>query len=173
MAGREWLIWDAATAAARSDVEEAVAAFASIDTPAGEDAARWLRDDALHNDGSTRTRLLMNEGRVAGFFALCAAEVRLRADEVEVLGLPPGRHPLPAILLAWIARHRDGGVTGYELMRMAFGIARRVRTEIGAVAFVLDPRDVAVAGLWRAPPYGFRPSSGGSRRLWLPLSPES
>ncbi len=172
MTTREWIIWDASTAAARTDIVAAVEAFESIGTPAGNDAARWLRVDALANDGSTRTWLLLAEGRVEGYVALCAGQVDLAATDVAALGLPPGRPRLPAILLAWIARHRQSSVSGKELIDIAYGIAQRVSRQIGAVAFALDPGDDAVAEIWRAEPYGFRTASRG-KRLWLPISPEA
>ena len=169
-AGREWIIWDDVTAQTRPDVAEAVAGFVSVETPLGERAGRWLREQALANDGSTRTRLLVSPGRIEGYIALCAGQVLLDATDVEALGLPAGRHPLPAIVLAWIARHRDGEVPGRELMDIAYAIARRVRGEVGAVALALDPGDDTIIELWRGPPYGFRPSARGDR-LWVPLSP--
>jgi hypothetical protein len=167
----EWLMWDSETAAARPDVVEAVADFVGLDVPLGADAAKWLRDQALANDGSTRTRLLVSAARVEGYIALCAGTVQVDASAVQALGLPAGRHLLPAVVLAWIARHRDTEVSGQELMDIAFAIARRTRREIGAVAFALDPGDEAVARIWRGRSYGFRPSTRG-RRLWVPLSAE-
>lgn len=169
---REWVIWDARAAAERPELVAAVAEFASLDTAAGAAASAWLREEALRNDGSTRTRLLLDGQRVEAYFALCAGQVRLARAEVESLDLPPHRLLLPAIVLAWIARHEHSSVRGLEVMQIAFAIAQRVSREIGAVAFVLDPRDDAVGRLWREPPYAFRPSSGGSDRLWIPLSGE-
>lgn len=166
----EWMVWDPATAAARPDVAAAVAAFVSLDTPLGTKAAAWLREDALANDGSTRTRLLVSRDRVEGYFALAAGQVDVDATAVQTMRLPAGRQRLPAIVLAWIARHRDSDITGMELIDVAYGIARRVRRDIGAVAMTLDPGDDAVARVWRGDPYGFRPARKG-RRLWVPLSP--
>lgn len=172
MAGREWLAWDETTAHQRPDVVEAVERFASLDVPLGDEAARWLREDALANDGSTRTRLLVAPQRVEGYVALCAGQVMLEARDVASLELPAGRSTQPAILLAWIARHRDSNVSGTDLMDVAFAIARRVSRDVGAVAFCVDPGDEAVARVWRAAPYGFRPAKKGSR-LWVPLNPWS
>jgi hypothetical protein len=78
---------------------------------------------------------------------------------------------MPAIVLAWIARHRDRSAAGRELMGFALGRARIVARAVGAVALVLDPKDEEVGRLWRAPPYNFRSSSQERRRLWMPLSP--
>ncbi|HEV2813743.1 MAG TPA: hypothetical protein VGW10_10875 [Solirubrobacteraceae bacterium] len=172
MSRQEWLVWGAETAAARPDLAKAVAEFVSLDVPLGVEAARWLREEALVNDGSTRTWLLVGEERIEGYFALCAGQVDLTATDVATLGLPSGRHRLPAIVLAWIARHRDTAVSGGALIEIAYGIAQRVSQQIGAVAFALDPGDDAVARVWRGEPYGFRPAGSGNR-LWIPLSLEA
>jgi hypothetical protein len=152
--------------------QAAITAFRSIDTPMGEEAARWLREDAVANDGSTRTYALFGEQGVEGFFALAATEVLLGRGEVDALGYP-ARVRQPAVLLAWIARAADSSVSGDELLETAFGIARRAARDIGAIAFVLDPGDEHVAELWRR--RGFRDSrprwEGARTRLWAPLWP--
>jgi hypothetical protein len=165
-------MWNLATATTRPDVVDRVGRFVSLDTEAGAEAGRWLRESALANDGSTRTRLLLSETRIEGYFALCAGQTRLEAADVTALGLPPGRHQIPAVVLAWIARHRDGEVGGRELLTVAFGIARRVSREVGAAVFALDARDEAIGEVWQAPPYGFRRSTRERNRLWVPLTPE-
>lgn len=168
----EWLLVDAAIWADPGR-RSAIEAFRSLPTPMGEEAARWLREEAVANDGSTRTYALFGESGVEGFVALCASEVLLQRREVRELGLPE-RSRQPAILLAWIARAEDSTVTGGELLETAFGIARRAAREVGAAAFVLDPGDEHVAHLWRE--RGFRESrprwADAPRRLWAPLWPD-
>jgi hypothetical protein len=150
---------------------EQVKEFRSVDRPLGRAAARWLREDAADNDGSTKTYCLLGDDRLEGFFALCAGEVRLARRDVADLDVSI-RARQPAIVLAWIARHRDATEAGAVLLETAFGLARGVAQDIGAIAFVLDPGDDDIAARWAD--RGFRESlprwDGAPRRLWLPLN---
>lgn len=82
---------------------------------------------------------------------------------------------MPAIVLTWVARHRESSATGLELVETAFALARESAENIGVAAFVLDPWDEKVADIWRSDPYPFRDSEqklkGKPPRLWTPLNP--
>lgn len=170
----ELKLWTPKVAHAEPELLEAVAAFGSVDTAAGREASRWLREKALPNDPSTRTYLIVDEGQVEGFFACCAGTIRITQTEAADLGV--AHYPeLPAFLLAWIARRGDGSVTGEALMLAAYGLARWLSQSVGMVAFALDPLDDKVAAVWEAPPYGLqrcKPPKGRSRppRLYAPLT---
>jgi hypothetical protein len=168
------LIWRLLTPdalAADTQFAEQVKEFRSVDRPLGRAATRWLSEEAADNDGSTKTYCLLGSDRLEGFFALCAGEVRLNREDVSTLSVPI-RVRQPAIVLAWIARHRETPGAGAVLLETAFGLARDVARDIGAVAFVLDPGDDDIAAKWVA--RGFRESlprwEGAQRRLWLPLN---
>jgi len=148
----------------------AVDEFESLDNPLGRAATRWLREEAVANDGSTRTYALTRGAKLDGFFALSAAEVLLTRQEVADLNLPT-RVRQPAILVAWIARAKDAPGAGATLLEAAYGKGRRIAEDLGAVALVVDPGDDAVAGYWME--LGFRPSrprwEQAPPRLWVPL----
>jgi hypothetical protein len=168
----EILLWTPATAAERAAAPAAVQGFESLDTSAGRAAAAWLRDEALENDPATKTYLVFSEGRVEGFFACCGGAVLLTVEDAAGLRVPH-YEDLPAWILAWIARRRDGTVSGLQLMLTAYGLAREHARSLGLVALALDPLDDDVAALWRKAPYSFQtciPKRRGRRaRLWLPL----
>jgi hypothetical protein len=170
-----WAPWTPEVANQRPDLVEAVQGFQPLDHPAGQDAARWLRERALANDGSTKTYLLEHEGCVQGYFACCAGTVTLTRKDSRGLDVPY-RRQLPAFILAWVARHAEGSVPGIHLVVTAYGLARDLAQSLGRVAFALDPRDKRVARLWQDEPYGFQqcvtdPDDRTDRppRLWLPL----
>jgi len=62
---------------------EKVSAFESLSNPAGKEAARWLREDALDNDGLTKTRLLVTDERVEGYIATCYGTVTLTGSDAS------------------------------------------------------------------------------------------
>jgi hypothetical protein len=163
----ELVTWTPAVARSNPSLVEAVERFEGLDHQAGVDAATFLKKDALRNDPSTRTHLLVHDGRVEGFFALCNAIVRLSSTDAATLEVIE-RRELPATLLAWVAKRRDTETPGALLVAAAYGVAREAARSIGSVAFVLDSADEKVEHMWLAPPYGFRRSRRHGR-LWLPL----
>ncbi len=152
------------------ELRRLVEEFTPIERPLGHRAARWLREEAAENDGSTKTYCLAEEGRLAGFFSICAGEVRLSRKQVAELNVPI-RARQPAITMPWIARHRDATGVGPVLLETAYGLARRVARDIGALAFVLDPGDDELTEYWKG--LGFRESlprwDSAPLRLWVPL----
>jgi hypothetical protein len=82
---------------------------------------------------------------------------------------------MPATVLTWVARHREGSTSGLELVETAFALARESAENIAVAAFVLDPWDEKVAEIWRTDPYPFRDSEQKRTkkppRLWTPLNP--
>lgn len=167
-----WVVLSETTASA--EVQAAINAFEPLEHPGGLEAHRWLKEEALGQDGVTRTHLLIDQdsGRLLGYFACCADRVSLTEKSVLSLGLRTTRTTMPAFLLCWIARDRREDV-GLHLIATAYGMAQETAENVGMVAFALDPLDDAVAAVWMKEPYYFQESTtkrkGGPPRLWLPL----
>jgi hypothetical protein len=163
------------------DLEDAISKFESLETPAGEASARWLRNDALSDYPSTITHVLKVEDQVDGFFAISSDRIELKKDDRKRL---PHREssPIPspfqgASLISWIARHREGTTYGQEIMLYAISIALKVARLQGTPVVVLDPLDKATEPETTQrlmDRYSFRSAAapdGGGVRLWLPLHP--
>lgn len=172
-ASPRWVTLSRVTATA--ELIEAMDAFQPLDCPAGRAAAEFLSDEALTNSTMTRTHLLATDDRIEGFISLCSGSVQLSERSIRSLGLRTTRKTMPAIVLTWVARHRESPVTGRELVETAFALARESAKNVGVAAFVLDPWDEKVAEIWRNDPYPFRDSEQKRKRkpprLWTPLDP--
>lgn len=89
--------------------------------------------------------------------------------------LAPDASLLPtqgASLVAWLAKHRDAGTSGGQIMTYALSVAREAAKLQGAAAFVVDPFDDETAAMW-IERFKFKRSltrtPNGQRRLWAPL----
>jgi len=131
-------------------------------------ASVWLRGEALMAYATARTRLLVGEGRVAGFYSLASAQVALSQRDRRRLGVAPVQ--APAVLVAWIAKDTRADIDGKTLLLHAAATARRAATMQATSVLVVDPYDQETAVMWRGR-YGFRPAAGSAQggRLWLPL----
>ncbi|HWT94930.1 MAG TPA: hypothetical protein VN238_18180 [Solirubrobacteraceae bacterium] len=169
-----WFRLTPRTAREHPGILDLIAAFEPLDHPAGRRAAEFLRDDALRNHGSTVTHLLVGPKRIEGFIALNFTDVKLHEQQSSELGVPH-RRELPALKLAWIAKHRETEISGMALVFAAYLRAFTALTLGGVVALVLDPFDGDVAATWSGEPYAFRLSKekprgdGVPRGLWLPV----
>ena len=119
-------------------------------------------------------RLLLDRGRLLGFYALASGSAELTRSQRRELG-ESDRRTQPATILTQIARnaHSPDG-TGAQLLQHALAIARRSASEIAATVLALDPHDSDTAtGIKR---YGFRESAASApgndeqRRLWIRLT---
>jgi hypothetical protein len=171
-----WRRWTPQASEDEPVLGSAVDAFFAGDLPAGRAAEHWLKHHSLQNHPSTVTRLVILEGRVEGFYALCSAQVELRTSDRKKLGV---EHPVqPAALIAWIAKRCDARIPGELLFRHALAVAQEVAASQGAVVIVADPFDGASELVWLAEPYNFRrsrsdvPGGRGLKRLWKPLFPK-
>jgi hypothetical protein len=174
----DWYQWTPANAGsvAYEDIAQAIQQFESLDTKPGQEATRWLREDALLDHPSTITYVLMRDGRVDGYFALASSSVTLTQRHRR--GLQSGQvdYALPptqgASLIAWLARHRDAAQpTGRAIFVYALSVALKVAQMQGTVLIVLDPFDDEMARFWEQR-YSFRRSQtpgGNDVRLWVPL----
>lgn len=169
-----WVGWDH-TAKEDYELTQKVEDFEPLEHPAGIEAARWLKEDALDNDGMSRTRLLVTDERVEGFISTCYGTVELTGGGKKRLPVPGRlqRTQAPAFIVCWVARHRDSLISGKQLMLTAVGLAREAKRLGGLVALALDPHDEEVAMLWQREPWYFRKCKGkeGERppRLYIPI----
>jgi hypothetical protein len=177
-----WYQWTPANAdsAAYEDVAQAIAEFESLDTKAGREATRWLREDALLNHPSTVTYVLKSGTRIDGYFAVASGSVTLTQRHRKELA--PGQRDFAlsptqgASLIAWLARHKDkdGETPGQAIVLYALFVALKAAHVQGTPVAVLDPYDDETAKFWMDR-YGFRRSRtpwGNDVRLWVPLHPK-
>jgi hypothetical protein len=162
----EWVCWTRAEARRNPRLAQVVQEFEPLDFDAGRRAAEFLKEEALTNDGSTKTYVLVSNDRVEGFIAMCTCEVELIPKHSKEVGVPHRRR-LPGVLLTWVAKHRDATCDGKALVEVAYGLASEVAEKVGAVAFALDPMDEDIAKVWREK-YSFR-NTRDDRRLWTSI----
>lgn len=150
------------------ELRSVLAAFDAGKRPAAGAAADWLKTEALRSFQTARTRLLVAEGRVAGFYSLASAHVVLNQRDRRRIGVTPPR--VPAALVAWIAKDTGAEIDGKSLLLHAAATARRADVLQATAALAVDPFDQETAMMWRQR-FGFRPSSepADRRRLWLPM----
>jgi len=105
--------------------------------------------------------------RIAGFFTLSAATIRLaRLPPTWATQLP--EYPnLPATLLGRLARDQNfrGAGLGDLLLVSALRRALDSTTQVGSVAVVADPKNAGAEAFYQK--HGFR-NLGGGRRMFLP-----
>lgn len=148
------------------ELDEAIRSFEPVPGPAGESVAEWLAERALSEPQEATVRVRLSYGKVAGVYALCAAQVALSGEERAELG---GVHyrTQPAILLAQFARATQASGIGTELFGHAARTAQQALSYVGATVLVVDPFDEATDAYWRER-WGLRPSEQrvpGNRRL--------
>jgi hypothetical protein len=150
------------------ELRAVLAVFDAGKRPAANAAADWLKSEALRSWQTARTRLLIADSRVAGFYSLASAHVVLSQRDRRRLGVTPPR--VPAALVAWIAKDARAKVDGKSLLLHAAATARRVDALQATAVLAVDPFDQQTAMMWRQR-FGFRSSSepADRRRLWLPL----
>jgi hypothetical protein len=165
-----WLTLPSGAAQAPDELGAVLDDFDAGDRPAAVAAGAWLRGEAFGSHSTSRTRLLIADQRLAGFYALASAQVELSQRDRGRLGLDPVR--VPAALVTWIAKDKRAGIDGKELLLHATAMARRAAELQATSVLVVDPYDEETATMWRER-FGFRPSSESRtpKRLWLPLQP--
>jgi len=116
--------------------------------------------------GSSLTYVALSDAIVVGFYSLVVGEVRhADAPERVVKGMP--RHPIPLMILARLAVHRDwqGRRTGAGLLLDA--LRRTLQAaEIGGIrALAVHAKDESATSFYRH--FGFIPSPTDSRHLFM------
>jgi hypothetical protein len=153
-----------------SELRLALADFDAGGRAAAKAAGDWLQTEAVAAHQTSRTRLLIAAGRVAGFYSLASAQVELSQRDRRRADVAPVR--APAALITWIAKDRRAAIEGKLLLLHAVATARRAAELQATAVLVVDPFDEKTATMWRTR-YGFRPSAEARKpkRLWLPLEP--
>ncbi|MEX2375077.1 MAG: GNAT family N-acetyltransferase [Dehalococcoidia bacterium] len=104
----------------------------------------WIKRFALASQqaGSARVYVLLDGGRVVGFYALAAASVEL-AEAPPRFSKGVARPPIPVILLARLAvdRSQQGMGLGAALLKDALLRAVSASGEIGARAVLVHAKD--------------------------------
>jgi hypothetical protein len=172
LAGSEptWVTLPPPGAEVPDELRGALDAFDAGERPAAVAAGAWLRAEALGSYHTSRTRLLIAQHRVAGFYSLASAQVELSQRDRRRAGLDPVR--VPAALVTWIAKDRRAEIDGKLLLLHAAATARRAAELQATSVLVVDPFDEETAAMWRER-FGLRPSAEARKpkRLWLPLQP--
>jgi hypothetical protein len=78
---RAYVRVDERVVAALPELREAIRSFQPVPGPAGESVAEWLMERALSMPQEATVRVRLSHGRVAGVYALCAAQVALSREE--------------------------------------------------------------------------------------------
>ena len=153
-----------------NELRVALDAFDAGERPAALAAGSWLRTEALASHQTSRTRLLIADHRVAGFYSLASAQVELSQHDRRRVGVDPVH--VPATLVTWIAKDKRAEIEGKLLLLHAAATARRAAELQATSVLVVDPFDEETAAMWRKR-FGFRPSAEARKpkRLWLPLQP--
>lgn len=170
---RAYVRVDRRVVAALPELGKAIRSFQPVPGRAGESVAEWLTERALNEPQEATVRLRLSHGKVAGVYALCAAQVALGREERAQLG---GVHyrTQPAILVAQFARADNAPGIGEEMLQHANQIAQRALRYVCATVLVVDPFDSDTAEMWQQR-FGFQdsqqpvPSSRPLRRQWLSL----
>jgi hypothetical protein len=171
--GPVFLRWTPAAAAEYPELVEEVAQFDAGQRDAAQQAVSWLRERSLLVPAESVARLLLDNGRLRGFYALASGSGELTVSQRRELG-GGERRTQPATLLSQIARDiRAPAGTGGVLILHAVAVSRRGARQIAATMFTLDPYDSDTAEMWKRS-YGFRdsaaPGPGADElRLWIPL----
>jgi hypothetical protein len=153
-----------------ADLRLALDDFDAGERAAAKAAGAWLQAEAVAAHQTSRTRLLIADRRVAGFYSLASAQVELSQRDRRRVGVVPVR--VPAALITWIAKDKRAEIDGKLLLLHAAATARRAAELQATSVLVVDPFDEETAAMWRKR-YGFRASveSRKVKRLWLPLEP--
>ena len=132
----------------------------------------WLERHAwqAHRSGSARVfvTLAAEDRRIAGYFALTAAEIDHVDATARILkGMP--HYPIPAVLISRLAvDHRDQGLgVGKSLLKDAFARVIGASQTIGIRAILVSARDQEAAAFYEH--FGFRRSPTDPRKLLLLL----
>jgi GNAT superfamily N-acetyltransferase len=131
----------------------------------------FIRKHALINQraDSSQTYVVHQDGVVIGYYSLSFSSVRREDAPLAIQAEMPGNYPIPVMLFARFAVHREfqGQGLGQALLKDAF-----VRTigasDIGGLAAILvDAIDEKAVAYYRC--YGFTECPVGDRKLMIPM----
>jgi len=115
---------------------------------------------------SSQTYVGLSDQTIIGYYTIVAGEVRhTDASERVVKGMP--RHPIPLLVLARLAVHREwqGSGIGAGLLLDALGRALQVADIIGVRALAVHAKDSSATAFYRH--FGFVPSLTDNRHLFM------
>ncbi len=115
---------------------------------------------------SSQTYVGVTGEKVVGYYTIVAGEVRPdEAPERIAKGMP--RHPIPLLVLARLAVHRDrqGRGLGAGLLLDALGRTLQVVDLVSVRALAVHAKDDTAASFYRH--FGFMPSSTDPRHLYM------
>ncbi len=166
--GATWLTLPDGDEDLPEELRHAIEIFDAGERPAARTATEWLQNDAHDSFATSRTRVLIEGQRIAGYHSLASASVALSQRDRREIG---ARHVrVPATLVAWIAKDIHAPIDGKELLLHAAAKAREAAWIQATTVLALDAFDEETAAMWRQR-YGFRRSAedGPRERLWLAL----
>lgn len=152
------------------DLYSAIRNFRSLPVPAGERAARWLRDRLAETHVPIQTHLRLDPAgkTTLGFYAVRPISFELSKRDfplLQVRRMGVQKEPQPALLLSWIARTLDSGQgSGRPLFLHATANA----IANGFVALIIEPDDERTKQVWISK-YRCMEAQDGSGRLWYPV----
>lgn len=131
----------------------------------------FIRKYALINQraDSSQTYVVHQDGMVIGYYSLSFSSVRHEDAPLAIQAEMPGSYPIPVMLFARCAVHREfqGQGLGQALLKDAF-LRTIGASEIGGLAAILvDAIDDKVADYYRS--YGFTDCPAGDRKLMIPM----
>lgn len=111
---------------------------------------------------------LAGENRIAGYYTLASASVRL-ADLPAGIGKKLPRYPtIPAVRMGRLAIDQAFKGQGLGGALLVDALDRAARSEIAAYALIVDAKDEAAAAFYRH--HGFIALPDAQRTLFLPLA---
>jgi GNAT superfamily N-acetyltransferase len=134
------------------------------------DLNRWLQKHALQNQGAnaTQTYVGLADGVVAGYYSLAVAQVEF-TDAPERLQKGLAKHPIPLMLLARLAVHKDfqGQGVGRALLRDAVLRTLQAADIAGIRALAVHAKDEAARRYYEQ--FDFVPSPSDPLHLFVLL----
>jgi hypothetical protein len=163
-----WIRWrpEIAESAAWEDLAEAVEGFEPPCNEAGEECARWLKEQSLLDYPFTATWVMFHNGIVHGFFAMSSNTFNVSYPSGEEGGVG-GKEKWPCSQIKWLCKREQGKFLGVTLFEQAVYTADRVAQFQGNVALVIEPFDDVVAEILESRLTFLRRAEQG--QLWMPL----
>ena len=127
---------------------------------------RTVSQDVKRRYATCYVAIELSTGRLAGFYTLSSNSVPLTEVPAELARKLPRYPSVPAVLIGWLARHRDFAGLGLGEL-LVFDAIRTVATApIGAHAIFADAIDERAASFYAS--FGFTPLIGQPNRFYLP-----
>lgn len=130
---------------------------------------RYLKKHAALNQehGISTTHVLVESGRVVGYFSLSAAQLELSALQESDRGKLP-KYPVPAVRMGRLAVSKDEQGKGYGERLVGHAVMRslEMRDTLGVRVMIVDSLPAAEQFYLS---YGFQPTTDNPSAFYLPL----